>query len=102
MEIDCWIDPARALGPQVVALVDGVGLSPHGWQTLPLLINLPSLNYVAATLLAELQGGAAICRSICAGDRSSRRGRFNMSWPKHYRYRPSARRLVVGDELKKE
>lgn len=41
---------------QVVALVDGLGLTPQEWQTLPLLINTPSLNAIAVTLLAELHG----------------------------------------------
>ena len=30
--------------------------SPEQWQTAPLLVNLPSLNYISALLLAELHG----------------------------------------------
>jgi len=33
-----------------------VGLSPVEWQTLPFLINPPSLNVIAVTLIAELHG----------------------------------------------
>ncbi len=41
---------------QARALIDRVGLSPQEWQTMPLLINLPSLNVIAALILAELHG----------------------------------------------
>lgn len=41
---------------QAVALADAAGLSPTDWQTQPLLVVLPSLNYAAAVLLAELHG----------------------------------------------
>jgi hypothetical protein len=41
---------------QVVALVDGIGLSPVEWQTAPILVNPPALNVIAVTLLAELHG----------------------------------------------
>ncbi|HXF69757.1 MAG TPA: CRISPR-associated protein Csx15 [Thermoflexus sp.] len=54
--IDAQIDPGAPLAPQVTAMVDRVGLSPEEWQTLPLLIALPSLNYSAGVLLAELHG----------------------------------------------
>jgi hypothetical protein len=40
----------------VTDLVDQAGLSPTEWQTLPLLINPPSLNFIAIVLLAELHG----------------------------------------------
>lgn len=49
-------DVERPFIPQVVALVDGIGLSPVEWQTLPLLVNPPALNYIAVALLAELHG----------------------------------------------
>lgn len=60
--VECVIDAlaqfdnAQPFLPQVVALVDAVGLSPTEWQTLPLLVNPPSLNIIAVTLLAELHG----------------------------------------------
>ncbi|MCS7222788.1 MAG: CRISPR-associated protein Csx15 [Anaerolineae bacterium] len=56
IEIHTQIDPQQPLVPQVTALVDQVGLSPAEWQTLPLLVNPPSLNFIAVALLAELHG----------------------------------------------
>ena len=46
----------QPFAPQVAALVDSLGLSPTEWQTEPLLLLLPSLNFGAALLLAELHG----------------------------------------------
>jgi hypothetical protein len=37
-------------------VVDAVGLTPEEWQTLPLVVNLPSLNVIAALVIAELHG----------------------------------------------
>ncbi|HXG20578.1 MAG TPA: CRISPR-associated protein Csx15 [Methylomirabilota bacterium] len=54
--IHSQIDPQQPLAPQVTTLVEQAGLSPHEWQTLPLLINPPSLNFIAVVLLAELHG----------------------------------------------
>jgi len=54
--IHSQIDPQQPLAPQIAALVDQAGLSPTEWQTLPLLINPPSLNFIAIVLLAELHG----------------------------------------------
>ncbi len=48
------VDVTLPLGPQVVALVDAVGLSATDWQRLPLVLILPSLNFSTAVLLAEL------------------------------------------------
>ena len=56
IEIPSQIDPQQPLVPQVIALADQVGLSATEWQTLPLLVNPPSLNFIAVTLLAELHG----------------------------------------------
>lgn len=56
IEVDAQIDPQQPLGHQVVAMADRAGLTPQEWQTLPLLINPPSLNISAVTLLAELHG----------------------------------------------
>lgn len=56
IEIPTQLDHEAPFAPQVVALVDSVGFSPREWQTLPLLINPPSLNLIAVTLLAELHG----------------------------------------------
>lgn len=40
----------------MLSLLDTVGLSSQEWQTLPILINLPSLKVIAAIRLAELHG----------------------------------------------
>lgn len=56
VEVKSQIDSEQPLVPQVVALADKAALSPTEWQTLPLLVNPPSLNSVAAALLAELHG----------------------------------------------
>lgn len=50
------LDLAKPVAGQATALADAAGLSPEAWQTLPLLVVLPSLNYAAAALLAELHG----------------------------------------------
>lgn len=56
IEIHSQIDPQLALASQVTALVDQAGLSPVEWQTSALLVNPPSLNFIAIGLLAELHG----------------------------------------------
>lgn len=47
---------AEAFAPQVAALVERAGLTPEEWQTLPLLVNLPSYAPIVAVLLAYLHG----------------------------------------------
>ena len=56
IEIPADIDPQNGIHPQVVDLIEQTGLSSTEWQTYPLLINPPSLNFIAITLLAELHG----------------------------------------------
>ena len=56
IEIPADIDPQKEICLQVVELIEQTGLSPTEWQTYPLLINPPSLNFIAITLLAELHG----------------------------------------------
>ena len=56
IEVHSHVDTQEPLVPQVTALADACGLSPAEWQTLPLLVNPPSLNFVAVALLAELHG----------------------------------------------
>ena len=56
IEVHSQIDPQEPLAAQVTALADQAGLSPTEWQTLPLLVNPPSLNFIAIVLLAELHG----------------------------------------------
>lgn len=49
-------DEQQPFGPQVAALLSQVTLSPAEWQGEPILVVLPSLNFIAAALLAELHG----------------------------------------------
>lgn len=56
IEIHSQIDPQQPLAAQVTALVDQAGFTQAEWQTLPLLVNPPSLNFSAVALLAELHG----------------------------------------------
>lgn len=56
LELPVQFDPMRPFHQQVLELLERVGLSATEWQTTPLLINLPSLNVIAAILLAELHG----------------------------------------------
>lgn len=49
-------DTARPFAEQAVALVDELGLAPAEWQQEAILLILPSLNFGAAALLAELHG----------------------------------------------
>jgi hypothetical protein len=55
-QITSQIDTNRLLVEQVEAMVEEVGLTAEEWQSLPLLINLPSLNYSTAVMLALLHG----------------------------------------------
>lgn len=80
IEIDSQIDPQQPLVPQAVAMADQCGLSPVEWQTLPILVNPPSLHWVAVTLLAEIHG---------------RCGYF----PSHLRLRPVGERMPTGFEV---
>lgn len=43
---------------QLLVLFDNVGLSSEEWQTLPLIVNLPPHNVIAALTLAEIHGRA--------------------------------------------
>jgi len=56
LTVDTQIDTLTVLAPQVSAWLDGIPLSPAEWQTEPIIVILPSLNYSAAVLLAELHG----------------------------------------------
>jgi hypothetical protein len=56
VEVHSQLDPQQPLVPQAVGLADQAGLSAAEWQTLPLLVNPPSLNFIAVALLAELHG----------------------------------------------
>ena len=56
IEVNAQVNPQRPLGPQVVEMADRAGLTAVEWQTLPLLVHPPSLNYSAVALMAELHG----------------------------------------------
>ena len=56
IETPAGINPQEEMHSQVIKLIEQAGLSPSEWQTYPLLINPPSLNFIAITLLAELHG----------------------------------------------
>lgn len=49
-------DHARPFAEQAFELADSVGLSPHQWQTEPILINPPGHAPITAALIAELHG----------------------------------------------
>ena len=56
IEVPVQFDHNRSFAEQVRELVDKIGLSAREWQTKPILINPPALNFIAVTLLAELHG----------------------------------------------
>ena len=49
-------DEQQPFDPQLSALLDRVDLSPAQWQTEPILLLLPALNFIAGLLLADLHG----------------------------------------------
>lgn len=55
-EVSTQLDVRRPFGPQIIELVDRVGLDATEWQTAPILIVPPALNFAAVLLLAELHG----------------------------------------------
>jgi hypothetical protein len=55
-DVRVQFDLERALAPQIVSLLDELGIASAEWQGGGWLILLPSLNYGAAILLAELHG----------------------------------------------
>jgi hypothetical protein len=55
-EIPTHLDIEAPFNEQIIALAEGADLTPTQWQTEPLLVVLPALNYAAAALLAELHG----------------------------------------------
>ncbi len=56
IDIPSQIDVQQPLAPQVQAMAEAAGLDPIAWQTEPILINPPALNFSAAALLAHLHG----------------------------------------------
>jgi hypothetical protein len=56
IEVPVQFDHARPFVEQVVERVEAVGLTPREWQTESLLVVPPALNFIAVTLMAELNG----------------------------------------------
>ena len=56
LEIPSQISTETPLAPQIEKMLDSTGFTPQEWQTSTLLINLPSLSYSAAAVLAQLHG----------------------------------------------
>lgn len=49
-------DEQEDFEPQLADLLTGIDLTPTEWQSEPILVVLPSLNFIAGLLLAELHG----------------------------------------------
>jgi len=64
INIDSQIDTTKPIEEQIAAMLDRTGLTSVEWQTKPLLVNLPSLNYSAAAMLAQLHGRIGYFPSI--------------------------------------
>jgi len=56
IEVAVQFDTAQPFVPQVQALLAQIPLTAAEWQTTPLLIVPPALNFITAVLLAELHG----------------------------------------------
>ncbi len=56
VEVKTHFDHSRPFAGQVRELVDSLGFTSREWQTEAFLINPPTLNVIAVTLLAELHG----------------------------------------------
>lgn len=56
LEAPVQFDEQQPFEPQLHALLGTVDLASSDWQTQPILVVLPSLNFITAALLAELHG----------------------------------------------
>lgn len=56
LEVRTQFDPQRSFMEQTRELFEEADLEGIGWQTTPLLVRLPSLESIAACVLAELHG----------------------------------------------
>jgi len=54
LDLPSQVDTTLPLPPQIKSMLDQAGLTSLEWQTLPLLVILPALNFSAAVMLAEL------------------------------------------------
>lgn len=55
-QIPVQFDQQADFASQVESLIEAAHLSPTEWQTQPLLVVPPALNFIAIALLAELHG----------------------------------------------
>jgi hypothetical protein len=55
-DIPAQFDHTQPFADQVAALIAACGLTAQEWQSVPLLIVPPALNFIAVALLAELHG----------------------------------------------
>lgn len=55
-DIKTHFDAERSFAVQVLELVDSLNINTITWQSSPILINPPSFNAIALTLIAELNG----------------------------------------------
>ncbi len=55
-DIPVQIDRSQSMAEAALRLVEAANLTPHAWQTMPLLINPPGLAPLALALIAELHG----------------------------------------------
>ena len=56
IDIPTQFDEQQPFGPQLAALLETIDLTAQQWQSEPIMVALPSLNFIAAVLLAELHG----------------------------------------------
>jgi hypothetical protein len=56
IDVKTQFDNEQPFVEQARALVESVRLSAKEWQTMPLLVNVPTLHVIAALVLAELHG----------------------------------------------
>jgi hypothetical protein len=56
LDLPTHFDEQQPFPPQLAALLTHIDLTPAQWQGEPILVVLPSLNFIAALLLAELHG----------------------------------------------
>lgn len=56
LAVPAQFDHQQPFEPQLAALMAQIDLSPEEWQTAPIVVNAPSLNFIAVLVLAELHG----------------------------------------------
>lgn len=56
VHVPAQFDHQQHFDMQLANLMSKVSLSAAEWQTAPIMVNLPSLNFITALLLAELHG----------------------------------------------